>query len=170
MKAIRPIDRQIHLVRGHKVMLDTTLAELYGVPTKALNQAVRRNRRRFPEDFMFGLTREELTALRSQIVTSNEGRGGRRTLPFAFTELGVAMLSSVLRSERAIQMNIAIMRTFVRLREMIAAHKELAARIDRIEANQGQHASVISLLVEEIEAMKALPPPSKKKIGFHRHD
>src|SRR5215213_1292305 len=123
---VEVIARRIYLIRGQKVMLDFDLAELYEVPTKVLNQAVRRNLSRFPEDFMFRLTKEEAESLRSQIVTSNEGlrsqsvtlkegRGGRRYLPYAFTEQGVAMLSSVLKSERAVEVNIAIMRTFVQL-------------------------------------------------------
>jgi len=113
---VRLIENRILLVRAEKVMLDEDLAELYQVPTKRLNEAVRRNRNRFPEDFMFRLTSEEAHALRSQIATSNSGRGGRRYLPYAFTEQGIAMLSSVLSSERAIEVNIAIMRAFVRLR------------------------------------------------------
>jgi len=109
------IERSILLIRGHKVLLDVDLAALYGVPTKRLNEQVRRNRARFPEDFMFQLTAEEATSLRSQFATSNKGRGGRRYAPYAFTEQGVAMLSTVLNSERAILVNIEIMRAFVRL-------------------------------------------------------
>ena len=109
------IERRIHLIRGQKVMLDSNLAELYQVPTKSLNLSVRRNRDRFPEGFMFQLTKEEAHALRFQIETSNKGRGGRRHLPYAFTEHGVAMLSSVLNSNRAIQVNIVIMRAFVKM-------------------------------------------------------
>jgi ORF6N domain len=124
------IQRSILLLRGQRVILDSTLAELYDVSTKALVQAVQRNRERFPEDFMFQLTDAEFESLRSQIVTSNlaqsRGRGGRRYRPYAFTEQGVAMLSSVLRSQRAVQVNIEIMRAFVRLREMMASHRELA--------------------------------------------
>src|SRR5260370_28001097 len=112
------IERRIYLIRGQKVMLDSDLAELYQVLTKNLNLAVRRNQHRFPEDFMFQLTKEETESLRLQFATPNEGRGGRRYLPYAFTELGVAMLSSVLNSERAVQMNILIIRAFVKLREL----------------------------------------------------
>jgi hypothetical protein len=116
------IERRIYLIRGQKVMLDSDLAELYLVPTFRLNEAVKRNRARFPEDFMFQLTKEEATSLTSQIAMSkSEGRGGRRTLPYAFTEHGVAMLSSVLNSDRAVQMNILIIRAFVRLREVRAS-------------------------------------------------
>jgi len=165
--AVAPaIERHIYLIRGAKVMLDSDLAALYEVTTGALNQAIMRNRSRFPEDFMFQLSSEEVANLKSQTVISSWG--GRRTRPYAFTELGVAMLSSVLRSERAIRMNIAIMRAFVRLRELIAAHKDLAERIEKLEANQSQHASIINLLAEEIDAMKALPSPVRRRIGFQR--
>ena len=117
------IERSILLIRGHKVMLDADLAELYGVETRALLQAVSRNQKRFPEDFMFQMAKEEYKLLRSQIVLSKKGRGGRRYLPYVFTEQGVAMLSSVLRSERAVQVNIEIMRAFVRLRRMLASQR-----------------------------------------------
>jgi len=117
----RRIEQTILVIRGHKVMMDADLAELYGVPTKILNQAVKRNKGRFPSDFMFQLTDHEAAGLRSQFVTSR-GRGGRQYSPYVFTEQGVAMLSSVLHSERAIQMNIVIMRAFVQLREMIASN------------------------------------------------
>jgi len=117
------IERRIYLIRGHKVMLDSDLADLYQVETRALLQAVRRNISRFPEDFMFQLNREEADVLTSQIVISNLGRGGRRYLPYGFTEHGVAMLSSVLRSKRAVQMNILIIRAFIRLREILAPRR-----------------------------------------------
>ena len=119
---IERIERHIYLIRGHKVMVDTDLSALYEVPTKRLNEAVKRNRQRFPPDFMFQLTAQEGRLLRSQIATSKIGRGGRRYLPYVFTEQGVSMLSSVLNSERAISVNIAIMRAFVRLREIMATH------------------------------------------------
>jgi hypothetical protein len=122
------IERSILLIRGHKVMLDADLAELYGVETRALLQAVSRNQKRFPEDFMFQMSKEEYELLRSQIVISKKGRGGRRYLPYVFTEQGVAMLSSVLRSERAVQVNVEIMRAFVRLRRMLASNEELARK------------------------------------------
>jgi hypothetical protein len=122
------IERSILLIRGHKVMLDADLAVLYAVSTKRLNEQVRRNRSRFPGDFMFQLTGEEVRSLRSQFATSKKGRGGRRYSPLVFTEQGIAMLSTVLNSERAIQVNIEIMRAFVRLREMIATHKDLARK------------------------------------------
>ncbi len=161
------IESQICFIRGEKVMLDADLAKLYQIETKSLNRAVRRNLERFPEDFLFQLTKEELEVLRYQIGTSSLGYGGSRYLPFAFTELGVAMLSSVLKSQRAVQMNILIMRAFVKLRDLIASHKDLAARIEKLELSQDQHASVINLLAEDIENLKLLPPEhSKKRIGF----
>ena len=171
--ATRPVEALIHVIRGQKVMLDADLAALYGVPTKSLNLAVRRNQVRFPEDFMFQLAQEEAPRLRLQFETSKPGRGGRRYLPYAFTELGVAMLSSVLNSERAVQMNMKIMRTFVRMRELIASHKDLSARIDKLERGHDRSASVIEVLVgdidrlaHEVKDVKALPPVTKRKIGF----
>jgi hypothetical protein len=169
-----PIERHIHLIRGQKVMLDSDLAALYGVTTSALNQAVRRNTERFPEDFAFRLSREQFDNWRSQIVISNPAaKMGLRHRPYAFTQEGVAMLSSVLRSDRAIKMNVLIMRTFVRLREMIAANKDLAARIEKLEAGQKQTSSIIDVLVDEIDGiarevrtMKTLPIPPRRKIGF----
>src|SRR5260370_20795665 len=158
------VERRIYVFRGQKVMLDTDLAELYQVPTKALNQAVRRNLDRFPEDFMFQLNEEEGDSLRSQIVTSNAGRGGRRYLPYAFTELGVAMLSSVLHSQRAIQMNIIIMRAFVRMRELMASHTALAEKIEKLERTQKQHGSMIVSVVQDIQRLKN--PPITSAIGF----
>jgi len=161
------IERKILLVRGQRIMLDSELAALYQVPTKSLNLAVRRNSNRFPADFMFQLTKEEAGGLRFQFETSKKGRGGRRYLPYAFTEHGVAMLSSVLKSRRAVQMNILIIRAFVGLRELVAAHKDLAARIEKLEAVQTRHGSVISILVEEIKALKRIPPRRPKRlIGF----
>ncbi|MBM3754890.1 MAG: ORF6N domain-containing protein [Acidobacteria bacterium] len=123
----------IRVIRGQKVLLDTDLAALYEVPTFRLNEAVKRNRERFPDDFMFQLTAEESRSLTSQIAMSKTGRGGRRTLPYAFSEHGVAMLSSVLNSERAIQMNIFVVRAFIRIRELANQNAELAARVERLE-------------------------------------
>jgi hypothetical protein len=161
------IEHHIRVIRGQKVMLGMDLATLYEVPTRVLNQAVRRNLRRFPEEFMFQLTAEEASALRSQTVTLAAGRGRHsKYAPLAFTEYGVVMLSSVLNSDRAIQMNILIIRTFLRLREMIAANKDLAERVGKLEANQRNIGSIIDVLGDEIENMKALPPPSKRKIVF----
>ena len=123
--SVQLIERRIYLIRGHKVMTDVDLADLYCVPTKRLNEQVRRNRKRFPADFMFQLTKEEDENLRSQFATSRSEHGGRRSLPYAFTEQGVAMLSGVLNSERAIEVNIAIMRAFVKLRQMLESNEEL---------------------------------------------
>jgi hypothetical protein len=187
------IERIVLLLRGQKVILDFHLAELYEVSTKVLNQAVKRNVERFPEDFMFQLTKDEAkeleslrsqivtssvkirrnssekaAGLRSQIVTSNLGSGGRRYLPLVFTEQGVAMLSSVLRSPRAVQVNIEIMRTFVRLRQWLASNAELAKRLEALEKNYDRKFKVV------FEAIRQLMPDSKpgeavsrREIGFH---
>ena len=160
------IERRIYFIRDCKVMVDSDLAALYQVATKALNQAVRRNPERFPEDFMFQLSDEEAEALRSQFVTSNQ-RGGRRYRPYVFTEHGVGMLSSVLNSPRAVQMNTQIIRTFIRMREVLATQKDLSARVDQIESNQQVHASMINALADEIEEIKRLPPAAHRPIGFH---
>jgi hypothetical protein len=170
------IERRIYVIRGQKVMLDSDLADLYQVPTFRLNEAVKRNRDRFPEDFMFQLTKEEGEALTSQIAMSKTGRGGRRTLPYAFTEHGVAMLSSVLNSQRAVQMNILIIRAFVKLRELLATHKDLARRIAQLEAGQRDHAVAISLVAKDVQSLaktvkkefKKLKSPRRRKprIGF----
>ena len=163
------VEHQIYVIRGMKVMVDADLANLYQVETRALVQAVKRNSARFPEDFMFQLTEEEFQNLRSQIVTSSWG--GRRYLPYMFTEHGVAMLSAVLKSKRAVQMSILIVRAFIRLREIGATHKDLAVRIEKIEASQVQHASVINILAEEIDNLKQLPlDPPKRRIGFEAAD
>ena len=157
------IERSILLIRGHKVMLDADLAELYGVETRALLQAVSRNQKRFPEDFMFQMSKEEYELLRSQIVISKKGRGGRRYLPYVFTEQGVAMLSSVLRSERAVQVNIEIMRAFVRLRELVATHKYLARKLETLEKRYDAQFEVV---FDAIRELMAPPTPNKRKIGF----
>ncbi len=156
------VERNILLIRGHRVMLDTDLAKLYCVPTKAINQAVKRNTNRFPVDFMFQLTSEETTALRSQFVTS-KNRGGRQYRPYAFTEQGVAMLSSVLHSERAIQVNIAIMRAFVQLRELIGSNKGLARRLNELEK---KYDSQFRVVFEAIRELMAEPESKVKRIGF----
>lgn len=170
----RPIERGIHLIRGRKVMLDSDLAALYQVQTFRLNEAVKRNRTRFPPDFMFQLTSKETRSLTSQAAISKK-RGGRRTRPYVFTEHGVAMLSSVLNSERAIQMNITIFRAFVRVRELIATNRDLASRVEKLEAGHRQTNSILNLLVdeidgieEEVKTIQAPPPASKRKIGFLR--
>jgi len=158
-----PIERSILLIRGHKVMLDADLAELYGVETRALLQAVSRNQKRFPEDFMFQMSKEEYELLRSQIVISKKGRGGRRYLPYVFTEQGVAMLSSVLRSERAVQVNVEIMRAFVRLRRMLASNEELARKLAALEK---KYDSQFRVVFDAIRGLMAPPEPNKRKIGF----
>jgi hypothetical protein len=165
------IERRIYVIRGQKVMLDSDLAQLYEVPTKRFNEAVKRNNDRFPADFMFQLTDEEAQSLRSQIATSNIGRGGRRYLPYVFTEHGVAMLSAVLRSTRAVHMSILIVRAFVRLRELLSTHKDLARKIEEIETaqkhiwrTQQQHASILVDVVKDVQRLKA--PPPVRAIGF----
>lgn len=159
------VERRIFLIRGHKVLLDNHLAELYGVDTRQLNQQVRRNRKRFPSDFMFQLTRQEACFLRSQSVISKGGRGGRRYAPLVFTEQGVAMLSSVLNSDRAIQVNIAIMRAFVKLREILATHKDLARKLEALARKcDDQFAAVF-------DAIRRLMTPARRPrpIGFLAH-
>jgi replication fork clamp-binding protein CrfC len=161
------IESRIYVIRGHKVLLDQDLALLYEVPTKRLNEAVSRNKERFPEDFMFRLSPEEEESLRSQFATSNEGRGGRRYLPYAFTELGIAMLSSVLRSPRAIEVNMAIMRTFVRLRQLLAAHEDLARRLDQLEWRQDEQGQQIQSVFDTIQHLIEEPiDENKRRIGF----
>jgi len=159
------IEQSILLIRGQKVMLDADLAVLYEVPTKALNQAVKRNIKRFPSDFMFQLSEKEYAALRSQFVTLKSGRGQhRKYFPYAFTEQGVAMLSSVLNSERAILVNLEIMRAFVRLREMLASNVTLARKLAALEKRYDEQFKVV------FDAIRALMAPksdrSRKKIGF----
>src|SRR5260370_21161369 len=169
-KALLPvarIEQAILLIRGEKVMLDRDLAALYGVTTGNLNKAVKRNLQRFPADFMFQLTEEEAESLIFQIGRS-KGRGGRRHFPYAFTEQGVAMLSSVLRSEQSIRVNVAIMRSFVRLRETLALHKELARKLTELEQRIEGHDTAIRSLFEAIRQLMAPPAaPPKPEIGFH---
>lgn len=163
------IEESILLLRGHKVLLDSTLADLYGVQTKVLIQAVKRNRNRFPSDFLFQINNQEVISLRSQIVTSSWG--GRRYSPFAFTEHGVAMLSSVLNSPRAIRVNIEIMRAFVRLRLMISTNRELAAKLDELEQRVSTHDKAIAGLITAIrELATPAPPKPARRIGFISDD
>ena len=157
------VERRIVLIRGHKVLLDIHLAELYEVPTKVLNQAVKRNLDRFPEDFMFRLNAEETDSLRSQFVTSI-GRGGRRYLPYAFTEQGVAMLSSVLKSPRAVQVNIAIMRAFVRLRQLLATHRDLAEKLAEMEKKYDKQFKIVFEIIHQL--MEPPAEPKKGRMGF----
>ena len=159
------VEARILMLRGQKVLLDRDLAELYGIETKTLKQAVKRNIERFPEDFAFVINREEVATLRSQFVTSNdEGRGGTRYAAMAFTEQGVSMLSSVLRSPQAVAINIEIMRTFVRLRRILESNKELARKLEELESDCGEKFRIV------FEAMDTLLAPPEKKsnpIGFH---
>lgn len=198
--SVQLIERRIYLIRGQKVMLDFDLAELYGVPTKQLNQQVTRNKKRFPEDFMFRLTKAEAEflrshfviskqALRSQIVTSNaeraqfagknenlrlqiatssSGKGGRRYLPYAFTEQGVAMLSSVLNSDQAIEVNIAIMRAFVRLRQMLETNEQLNRKFVAVIKKLSTHDKYFQVVFKELKKLTEKPKSSGRQIGFKR--
>lgn len=189
-KQIVPVQwvvRSIRWIRGQKVLLDFDLATLYGVTTKALNQGVKRNRERFPDDFMFQLTAEEFANLKSQIVTSSapvianqsiarnwsqfvtssRKHRGARYRPFAFTEQGVAMLSSVLNSERAVKVNIAIMRAFVRLREALETNRELAEKFAELERRVGRHDEEIAAIIEAIRQLMSPPEKPRRQIGFH---
>lgn len=164
-KSVIPVERiasAIYLIRGEKVMLDSDLAALYGVETRGLNQAVTRNRERFPAEFAFQMSQDEFNSLISQIVTSNKGRGGRRKLPWVFTEHGVAMLSSVLRSQRAIQVNISIIKTFIRMRELLATHKDLARKVEK-------HDKEIAALYGYLKELLEPPKSSKRRIGYVQH-
>ena len=182
----RQIEQSIYLLRGQKVLLDFDLARLYGVTTKALNQAVKRNRERFPDDFMFRLTSEEMSNLKSQIVTSKQEPGKKaitsnrsqsvtgslkhreaKSRPFAFTEQGVAMLSSVLKSERAVKVNIAIMRAFVKLRETLETNRELARKFAELEQRVGKHDEEIAAIIDAIRQLMAPPEKQRREIGFH---
>lgn len=158
------IEKMIYVIRGQKVMLDMDLAELYGVETRVLNQAVKRNMERFPEDFMFQLSLEEYESLRSQIVISKEGRGGRRFQPLVFTENGVAMLSTILNSSQAIQVNISIMRIFTKLRSFLMFEKNLNDRMDKLEAGTNK---MFKIVFERLDSEVAPHlPPNRKKIGL----
>ncbi len=184
---VEQVTSRIFLLRGEKVLLDSDLAELYGVPTKVLNQAVQRNVERFPSDFVFQLSEIEMDAvlrsqvvtskaktednslddndiLRSQVVTSKEKKGGRRYLPFAFTEQGVAMLSSVLRSPRAVAVNIEIMRAFVRLRQMIGSHTDLARKVTALEKKYDEQFKVVFDAIRELMTPPEVPAG---EMGFH---
>jgi hypothetical protein len=161
---LRGIENRIGLARGHRVMLDFDLAALYGVSTAALNQAVARNQERFPEDFAFKLTMEEFAALPQ---SEKQGRGGRRKMPWAFTEHGVAMLSSVLRSPKAVEVNIEIIRAFVRLRRLLATPGELVSQLNQLAETVQLHDGQIKAIVDVLNRMAAAPPePPKRRIGF----
>lgn len=161
------ISRRILLIRKQKVMLDADLAELYGVSTKALNQAVKRNIERFPEDFMFRLDAEEVADLnRSQIVTGSQKHRDPRYPPYAFTEHGALMLGNILRSERAVEVSIMVVRTFVQLREMLASHKDLAIKLDQLERKLSTHDHAIAGLIDAIRQLTSVPAKASRPIGF----
>ena len=161
---------KIYLIRGQKVMLDSDLAELYGTETKVLKQAVKRNRNRFPDDFIFELTQEEFESLRSQIVTSNKGRGGARYLPLAFTEQGVSMLSGVLNSETAVRVHIQIIRVFAKMRQLLLTHKDILLQLQKIEKNLTGHDEDIQLIFQYLKQLLNPTQPPRNKIGFRRKD
>jgi hypothetical protein len=161
---VERIEKAILLLRRQKVMLDRDLAVLYGVETRALNQAVKRNRDRFPDDFMFELTRDEIRNISQSVICSSTMKHAKNA--YAFTEQGVAMLSSVLHSKRAVQVNIEIMRVFVRLREMMATHKELAFKLIELEERLEGHDEQIQNIFEAIRQLMTPPEPARKKIGF----
>ena len=164
------IEQAIHIFRGQRVLLDSDLAVLYGVTTRVLNQQVSRNLDRFPEDFAFQLTQQEFTTLMSQIVTSKPSRGGRRKRPWAFTEQGVAMLSSVLNSPTAVKVNIEIMRTFVRLRRLMATPGELVEQLTKLVETVQLHDDQIKVISQVLQQMLEKPTPSRRSIGFHARD
>ena len=166
---VQRIEGMIHLVRGQRVMLDSDLAKIYDVKTNALNQALKRNLKRFPNDFAFQLTGGELESLMSQIVTSKAGRGGRRKLPWVFTEYGAIMLASILNSERAVEMSVFVVRAFVLIREQVVANKELAGKLADLEQRVGGHDEAIQNLFEAIRQLVEPPlPTDRKQIGFMR--
>ncbi|MCG2726780.1 MAG: ORF6N domain-containing protein [Elusimicrobia bacterium] len=162
------IESKIFLIRGHKVMLDRDLAKLYGVTTSVLNQAVKRNIERFPIDFMFQLTKEETENWISQIVISNSIKMGLRHYPYAFTQEGVAMLSGVLNSKRAIRVNLQVMRVFIKLREIISLHKELAYKLEQLENKYEKHDRQIYAIFEQIREFLTFKEKPKRQIGFKK--
>jgi phage regulator Rha-like protein len=166
---IEQVQSKILFMRGQKVILDSELAALYGVPTKRLNEQIKRNNERFPPDFMFQLTAGEAEVLRSQFATSNERRGGRRYKPYAFTEHGAIMAASVLNSERAVQASIYVVRAFVKLRQMLAPYKELIGKLDQLEKKLQTHDKQIISIIQAIKLL--MPPPEEKPkepFGFHK--
>lgn len=166
-REISTVENAIHLVRAQRVMLDSDLAKIYGVTTMRLNEQLRRNMKRFPSDFAFQLTREEFAALISQFAISKKGRGGRRTLPWVFTEHGALMLASILNSEVAIEASVRVVRAFVRLREIVSANAELASKFAQLERRLDNHDHAIAQLFAAIRQLLASPPETKRKIGFH---
>jgi len=162
---VEDIATRIHTIRGQRVMLDSDLAALYGVTTRRLNEQVKRNQHRFPPDFMFQLSANEVTSLISQIATSKRGRGGRHKLPYAFTEHGAVMLASVLNSPIAVAASIQVVRAFVQLRGVLASHKELARRLDEME---GKYDAQFKVVFQAIRELMQPPPTPRKQIGFQR--
>ena len=169
------IDSVIHLVRGERVIFDTDLAKIYGIPTFRLNEAVKRNSDRFPNDFLFKLTKNELAVLTSQIAISKKGRGGRRTLPYAFTEHGAIMAANILNSKRAVEMSIFVVRAFIKMRQMLAASKALSDKLGELEKKlTGRidvHEKVIAYVLGELKKLMEptqLPEPKRRSIGFKR--
>ena len=162
----KPIENRIFLVRGQKVLLDSDLATLYGVLVRTLNQATKRNYKRFPPDFVFQLTAEENNSLRSHFVISNPSRGGRRYLPYAFTEHGAIMAASVLNSPRAVEMSVFVVRAFVRLRETLARHSVLAAKLAQLEQRLETHDKTISQIIKAIRTLMLPPEKPRRPIGF----
>jgi hypothetical protein len=160
------VESKILLIRGQRVILDADLAELYGVSTKQLNQQVKRNARRFPDDFVMQLSAQEAANLRSQIVTSSSSHGGRRYLPHAFTEHGALMAASVLNSERADDMSIFVVRAFVRMREALAANQQIMAKLTELEHRVESHDGNIQELIEAIRELMEPPPAKSRRIGF----
>ena len=163
---VQRIEKRILLIRGHKVVLDADLAQLYGVRTKRLNEQVKRNTERFPEDFVFRLTEEEVESLRSQIATSNRSRGGRRYRPYAFTEHGAIMAANVLNSVLAIRMSVYVVRAFVRLREILVSNRMLAEKFSELERKVASHDGHIQSLFEAIRQLMSPPPSPGRRIGF----
>jgi len=166
VKIASAVESRILVLRHQRVILDTDIAELYGVPVRQLNQQVKRNRERFPSDFVFQLTAKEDEILRSQTVISSETHGGRRYRSFAFTEHGAIMAATVLNSERAVQMSVFVVRAFVRLREMLATNRRLAGKIDELENRLDTHDSTIQDLIEAIKELMIPEEPPRVRIGF----
>ena len=161
-----PVESRILILRHQRVILDSDLAELYGVSVKRLNEQVRRNRERFPADFMFQLAAKDGEALRLQFATSKKGRGGRRYPPYAFTEHGAIMAATVLNSKRAVEMSVFVVRAFVRMREMLAKNRQLAAKINELDRRLETHDTAIQDIIDAIKELMVPEGPSKRKIGF----
>jgi phage regulator Rha-like protein len=172
MTQVEEVDSKIHLIRGQRVMLDSDLAIIYGVPTMRLNEQFKRNRQRFPADFAFQLTQEEFSALISQFAISKKGRGGRRKLPWVFTEHGAIMLAAHLNSERAVEMSVFVVRAFVQMREVLMGNRQLAAKLAELEKRVGAHGEVIADLITAIRKLLEAPTEekSKREIGFHMRE